>query len=74
MSCNNCGCRTEGRLCRQCEIIERNSADHVDDVEPTDASLWECVECGHEFWSVEWIDCPECGSKRRRAAPERCEA
>ena len=71
MTCEQCSAPTTRRLCKQCEIAERN--DNTDDHQDTSAKTWECVACEHVYKSVEFIDCPECGSDRRRAA-EVCPA
>ena len=72
MTCENCGIRTSNRLCKQCQLIERYD-DTGGHQEATESKQWECVACEHVYESVEFIDCPECGSDRRRAA-EVCPA
>lgn len=58
MGCRKCGCPTQYRICRECELLERaeEAARHEPDTLPGDA---ECPECGG-YTSGEGVICYKC--------------
>jgi ribosomal protein L32 len=64
-TCARCGSRTtRSRLCRDCGRDEAREADLRADESSTEASLYECSECGEQFHAGGLDPCPDCGSYR----------
>jgi hypothetical protein len=77
MTCELCGEPCHGQRCSGCETIVANEKLAPTGVEQTgndQQKRWVCTECGVEYSDAGWDGCPECGSKRRRAAPEEVSA
>lgn len=75
MACTNCGEQAHGQYCQYCERLHGRDY-FADDGGPEDTDekkAWQCCECGCEFFSIEWSECPQCASRRRRAAAQEVE-
>lgn len=75
MTCSRCGTRCNGRLCRDCELVDRYDTGPVggESNEETDNSLiYECCDCGGQYQNEGPGQCPHCGyyGARYVAEPE----
>lgn len=75
MACDLCGADCHGKYCLSCTRVRERDF-QASDAQPSDDEKrrWECASCGHEFVSTEWEACPECQSRRRRAAESEVSA
>lgn len=74
MPCSQCGQQCHGQYCEICERLHHRGV-YAEDTsqESEQKKAWQCCNCGCEFFSVEWSQCPECESRRRRAAAQEAD-